>query len=64
MWIIVPLLLILWLLGLLMSQTLGGLLHVLLLAAVVLMIYRLATGRRPSAGTPGTRSRTQRVPRS
>jgi|GEM_PF-2604265 len=53
MWTTVALLLILWLLGLLMSQFFGGLLHVLLLAALVLMIYRLAAGRRVPARNRG-----------
>jgi hypothetical protein len=39
-------LLILWILGLATSVTAGGLLHVLLVVAVVLVIYQLITGRR------------------
>ena len=40
-------LLVLWLLGLALSYTAGGLLHVLLLAAIVLFVVRAFQGRRP-----------------
>ena len=39
-------LLILWVLGLVTSFTAGGLLHILLVAAVVIVIYQLVTGRK------------------
>ena len=39
-------LLILWVLGLVTSYTAGGLLHILLVAAVVVVLYQLITGRR------------------
>jgi hypothetical protein len=39
-------LLILWLLGFATSFTAGGLLHVLLVLAVVVVLYQLITGRR------------------
>ena len=39
-------LLVLWVLGLVTSYTAGGLLHILLVAAVVVVIYQLVTGRR------------------
>ncbi len=38
-------LLILWVLGLVTSFTAGGLLHILLVAAVVVVVYQLITGR-------------------
>jgi len=38
---------VLWLLGMLTSYTVGGLLHILLVIAIVLFIARLLTGRRP-----------------
>ncbi len=38
-------LLILWLLGLVSSYTLGGFIHILLVAAVVLLLVRLIQGR-------------------
>jgi len=39
-------LLILWVLGLVTSFTAGGLLHILLVVAIVVVIYQLVTGRR------------------
>ena len=39
-------LLILWVLGLVTSFTAGGLLHLLLVIAVVMVLYQLITGRR------------------
>jgi hypothetical protein len=39
-------LLILWVLGLVTSFTAGGLLHLLLVVAVVVVLYQLITGRR------------------
>lgn len=42
---IVIILVVLWALGFVSSYTLGGFLHLLLVAAVVILILRLATGR-------------------
>lgn len=39
-------LLVLWLLGLVTSTTLGGFIHVLLVIAVVVILVRLVQGRR------------------
>ncbi len=39
-------LLVLWVLGLVSSYTLGGALHLLLVAALIVLVVRLATGRR------------------
>jgi hypothetical protein len=39
-------LLVLWLLGMVTSFTAGGLLHILIVAAVVVFAYQLITGRR------------------
>ena len=39
-------LLILWILGLVTSFTAGGLLHILLVVAVVMVIFQLVTGRK------------------
>ena len=39
-------LLVLWLLGLVTSFTAGGLLHILLVLAVVIIIFQLISGRR------------------
>jgi len=46
LWTIAVILLVLWLLGLVTSYTLGGFIHVLLVIAVVVVIYNLLTGRR------------------
>jgi hypothetical protein len=43
---IIVVLLVLWLLGLVAGQTFGGILHMLLLVAVVVFLIRLLTGRR------------------
>lgn len=42
---IAVILLILWLLGLVSSYTLGGFIHILLVIAVVMFLVRLTTGR-------------------
>lgn len=39
-------LLVLWLLGLVTSFTAGGLLHVLLVVAVVMVIFQVVSGRK------------------
>lgn len=45
LWTIFVILLILWILGLATSYTLGGFIHILLIAAVVILIIRLIQGR-------------------
>jgi hypothetical protein len=40
-------LLVLWLLGLVSSYTIGGLIHILLVAAIVIFLVRAFQGRRP-----------------
>lgn len=40
-------LVILWLLGLVTSYTMGGLVHVLLVIAIVVVLLRVISGRRP-----------------
>lgn len=44
---IAALLLILWLLGLVSSYTIGGLIHLLLVAAIVVVLVRIIQGRKP-----------------
>ncbi len=39
-------LLVLWLLGMVSSYTMGGLVHILLVLAVVVLVVRLLQGRR------------------
>jgi uncharacterized protein DUF5670 len=46
LWTIFVILLILWLLGLVTSYTLGGFIHILLLLAVVVLVINLVQGRR------------------
>ncbi len=46
LWTIAAVLLILWLVGLVSSYTLGGFIHLLLLLAVIVVVVRLITGRR------------------
>jgi hypothetical protein len=43
---IAVILLILWVLGLVSSFTIGGLIHILLVAAVVIILIRVIQGRR------------------
>jgi hypothetical protein len=43
-------LLILWLLGIVTSYTLGGLIHVLLVVAIVVVLLRIIQGRSPITG--------------
>jgi hypothetical protein len=44
---IVVLLVLLWLLGMITSNTLGGFLHILLVLAIAVVLIRIITGRRP-----------------
>ena len=41
------LLLILWLLGMVSSYTMGGFIHLLLLVAIAVILIRIIQGRRP-----------------
>jgi hypothetical protein len=45
LWTLILVLLVLWLLGVVTSYTLGGVLHLLLVVAVVVLIVRLIQGR-------------------
>lgn len=40
-------LLVLWLLGLVTSYTLGGFIHILLVLAVIMILIRVIQGRKP-----------------
>jgi len=44
---IAAILVVLWLVGLVSSYTIGGLVHVLLVIALVVVVVRLLQGRRP-----------------
>lgn len=43
---IIVIVLVLWLLGLVAGQTFGGILHTLLLVALVVFVIRILSGRR------------------
>ena len=45
--LIFAILVVLWLLGMLSSYTLGGFLHILLILAIGVMLIRVIQGRRP-----------------
>jgi hypothetical protein len=47
LWTIFVVLLILWLLGVVSSYTLGGFIHLLLVLALVVLLIRIIEGRRP-----------------
>jgi len=47
LWTIFVILLVLWLLGVVSSYTLGGFIHILLVIAIVVLIINLIQGRRP-----------------
>ncbi len=40
-------LLVLWALGMVSSYTIGGLIHILLVVAIVIVLVRVIQGRRP-----------------
>ena len=46
LWTIAVVLLILWLLGLVSSYTMGGFIHILLVIAIVLVLVRIIQGRK------------------
>ena len=47
LWTIFVILLVLWLLGLVSSYTIGGFIHILLVLALVTLLIRIIQGRRP-----------------
>ena len=46
LWTIFVILLVLWLLGVVSSYTLGGFIHILLVIALVVLLIQLIAGRR------------------
>jgi hypothetical protein len=46
LWTIFVVLLVLWLLGLVSSYTMGGFIHILLVLALVVLVIQLISGRR------------------
>ena len=48
LWTVFMILLVLWVLGLVTSYTLGGFIHILLVLAVIALVFQLISGRRMS----------------
>lgn len=46
LWTIFVILLVLWVLGLVTSYTMGGFIHILLVVAVAVLLIQLISGRR------------------
>lgn len=46
LWTVAATLLVLWLLGLVSSHTMGGFIHILLVVAIVVVLIRFIQGRR------------------
>ena len=49
LWTIAVILIVLWLLGIVTSYTLGGFIHILLVLAIIAVLIRLIQGRNPVA---------------
>ncbi len=47
LWTVFAILLILWLVGVIADFTLNGLIHILLVVAIVVVLFRLIQGRSP-----------------
>ncbi|HEY5885129.1 MAG TPA: lmo0937 family membrane protein [Pyrinomonadaceae bacterium] len=47
LWTIFVILLVLWLLGVVSSYTVGGFIHILLVIALVVLLINIIGGRRP-----------------
>jgi Family of unknown function (DUF5670) len=47
LWTLALILVVLWLLGIVTSYTAGGLIHILLVVALIVIVVRLLQGRRP-----------------
>jgi hypothetical protein len=46
LWTICVILIVLWLLGLVSSYTMGGLIHILLVVAIIMILVNVIQGRR------------------
>ncbi|MBE0502923.1 MAG: lmo0937 family membrane protein [Desulfuromonadales bacterium] len=46
LWTICVILIVLWLLGIVTSYTMGGLIHILLVIAVIVVLVRIIQGRK------------------
>jgi len=49
LWTIAVILVVLWLLGLITSYTMGGFIHILLVLAIIVILYNIISGRKGSA---------------
>jgi len=47
LWTLVVVLVVLWLLGMVTAYTMGGLVHVLLVIAIIVVLVRVIQGRKP-----------------
>ena len=47
LWTLAVVLLILWLLGMITAHTMGGFIHILLVIAIVVVLLRVISGRKP-----------------
>ncbi len=47
LWTIFVILMVLWLLGIVTSYTLGGFIHILLVLAIIVVLIRIIEGRKP-----------------
>ena len=48
LWTIAVVLIVLWLLGLVTSYTMGGVIHILLVIAIIMILVNIIQGRRAS----------------
>ena len=46
LWTLFVILLVLWLLGVVSSYTLGGFIHILLVLAIIALVFQLISGRK------------------
>jgi len=46
LWTIAIILIVLWLLGIVTSFTMGGFIHILLVIAIIVVLIRIITGRK------------------
>ncbi len=47
LWTVIVVLIVLWLLGIVTSYTMGGLIHILIVIAIIVVLVRIIQGRNP-----------------
>ena len=47
LWTLAVIMLVLWLLGMITAHTMGGFIHILLVIAIVVVLIRVISGRKP-----------------